>query len=908
LIIGAVLFPFWLYSWSYSKNPSSNNHGLAGLSKRLGGRSRKHRIAIVIPFVAEGPEAIPPYLELFCNAAAGSASLVDFLLIHNGVLDGYHGDKCPTNVIFISLLTMDDFSQKLLRVMDQTEDENIAVGSKDKLARILSKHIIKYPYVLVEFKPALGHIFASYLEGYSHWGYSDLDILFGDMPRAITPDELIDFDIVTYGFGDQDRLYLRGQFTFHRNEDKINQLWRSCEYLSHMDKRFADVLSGEKHLHFESAEGCYSAAILQRTDIKVKYTVKAFTDIDETDTSYSHGLYVGTGKKKDTTVLYKAGSKSDGKALARLPGTWFETKDSVYSNPSQPLQWEVGERERIPLIEKSDAKCMFWAQKQYQARLCIDDVMSTDTVFWIDGQLYKQRYERATLPGRIVTAPFFHFQEWKRYYRPTQLAGFHRSGPVSTFVLSKEGVLPIYPTEYQPEKNFIPSPLGHDIYKWHGVKGNDRQQLPSHNYCLISGPRKFPPNPPAPQCHLITSWRDKNIVEIISGAPAWTQLDIQMEVTMALTLQIQAEQAADPIIVRGLLELIAMYLNRWQGQPSVLVIHVAGATPEVMAKLRIKLGPGSDLSYYGLETCLVAAIFSSKPGTVSRRALMNMAVDAAPTRWVISGFELERGIVVSHDTAFFAHRVSRIHEGIPGSAYIVPQFGLINQENDFTLPALWKSKQAGNIQALSKLEEGSCEGGEDSEAGDDGSDIFEPLNEFWWQLTEGFVTGTDTSIDEKAIERRALALDDIQLSLIALLTESKHYNLFVMDISPILMTDNLGPGNGMLTSELAREVEEFGGKQCYNGLRLAQLAAFGYSINILAGAFALSTPATRSYAFAGVPSDSSRGASRCDGCFLFDEEHEDILEDISRDERKRPAKAVLLWDHPEDSAPLFGHT
>lgn len=245
---------------------------------------------------------------------------------------------------------------------------------------------------------------------------------------------------------------------------------------------------------------------------------------------------------------------------------------------------------------------------------------------------------------------------------------------------------------------------------------------------------------------------------------------------------------------------------------------------------------------------------------------------------------------------------------MPGSVYIVPQFGLANQENDFTLLALWKSKQAGNLQALSKFEEGSCEGGEDIEAGEDGSDIFEPLNEFWWLLTEGFITKSVGSVDEKTIERRALALDNIQMSLITLLTENKHYNLFAMDISPILMTDNTGHVNGMLTSELVREVEEFGGKQCYNGLRLAQLATLGYNVNIMAGAFALSTPATRSYAFAGIGSDESLGSSRCDGCFLFDEEHEDILEDISRDERKRPAKVTLLWDNPEGSEPLFGHT
>ena len=129
-----------------------------------------------------------------------------------------------------------------------------------------------------------------------------------------------------------------------------------------------------------------------------------------------------------------------------------------------------------------------------------------------------------------------------------------------------------------------------------------------------------------------------------------------------------------------------------------------------------------------------------------------------------------------------------------------------------------------------------------------------------------------------------------------LLSEAKHFDLFAMDSSPILMTDNMGPQSGMLASDIAREVEEFGGKQCYNALRLAQLSTYGYSVDVLAGAFALSTPNTRKLAFDYVVSNASLGASRCDGCFFFyDEKHEDILEDISMDERKRPAKASLLW-------------
>jgi hypothetical protein len=925
---------------------------------RLGGggsfqRSPKYRLAIVIPFIGEGPEAIPPYLELFCQAAGGSSSLVDFLLIHNGVLDGYRGDACPDNVRFISLQTMDNFAEALARVMEQKwsggggggQNEEVVVSmgeSKIKLAHILSKHLIKYPYVLVEFKPALGHIFADYLQGYSHWGYSDLDIVFGDLARWITVEELSEFDIVTYGYGDQERLYLRGQFTFHKNDkDRINQLWRSCTYLSKMDERFAAVMTGKESLHFESAEGCYSAVILQQNDIRVKYAVKAFTDINVHDMANSHGLYVGFGAHHDRTVVYKASKLSDNNgndnnnsmALGRVLDPWFERKDTMYANPSLPLQWETGKLESIKFNENPDAKCMFWAQQKYQSKLCIDvashKVDETDTIYWINGKLYKQRHETAEFPNQISSAPFFHFQEWKRYYRPSQLASFHRSSAAMTFALFKEGAIPIFsqalpsssslPYHYQRSANKgenqnsrLPSPLGVNLVKWKGQSGAkfDRSLLPSPTYCLLSGPRKFPPNPPAPQCQFSTSWRDDETVEIISEVPAWKRGTVNpyLHVTLALTLQITAEQAADSAAIQGLLDLVTMSIDRWQGQPCILVVHVAGATSALVSKLRVRLGPGSDLSY-ALDSCLVAAIFRKEDNVFSRKALLNMAADAAPTRWVVTGLELERGVVISQDTAFFAHRAARVHELIPGNMFVIPQFGLLSEDSEFTISSLWLSHGADEIRPLSKLDKegaGSCDVEEDKE-----DDLFAPVRDLWWELTEPFLVGRpnnkhgkDSSIsdDESVLVERASRLDNIQLSLTTLLTESKHYDLFAMDVSPIVLIDNLGPRNGMITSELARESEEFGGKQCYNGLRLAQLASMGYQVNVLAGAFAASTGSTRQLAFASITNGNSGdnkngllGSSRCDGCFFFDEKHEDILEAIARNERQRPAKAALLW-------------
>lgn len=41
--------------------------------------------------------------------------------------------------------------------------------------------------------------------------------------------------------------------------------------------------------------------------------------------------------------------------------------------------------------------------------------------------------------------------------------------------------------------------------------------------------------------------------------------------------------------------------------------------------------------------------------------------------------------------------------------------------------------------------------------------------------------------------------------------------------------------------------------------------------------------------------EDAHGASRCDACFMFDEEHDEILDDIAHDERTRVAKTVIVW-------------
>lgn len=948
------------------------------------------RIAIVLPFIGKGPESIPPYLGLFCTAAGGAAGLVDFLIFHPGVMETFAertgAHLCPTNVKFINLNSMENMARNyLLRLMDQIPEEEWELRSRDMMVRVVTHHLMSYPYALVEYKPTFGHVFADFLQDYTHWGYSDLDVVFGDLSRWITQEELTEYDIVTYGYGDQNRVYLRGQFTFHRNTHKINQLWRKCEYLSRLDQRFGKVISGEQKLKFESAEGCYSAAVLERKDIRVKYATKAFTDAQGEDPVNSHGLYIARQKLPPirktflalhprthleehqrangvkNVVVYKVKSQQDGNALLKSSPRWFEL-DKVYSNANQPLQWEVGRKEVIELSNPdSQANCMYWAQKKYQSKLCVSsNVTEHDTVFWVNGRLYKQRYENAKLDTEVATAPFFHFQEWKRYYRESQLASFRPDSEFTTFVLTKEGAIPVYPN--MPMDGIGPplwlspsikSPLGDSILHWKAGNAEiDRKLLPVRNYCLSSRPRTFPPVPPAPQCVQQVSWWDEDRVEILSMAPAWqTDLDIQSDVTLVLTLQIPIHQSSDATAMKGLLDIVIANLNRWQGQAAILLFHVAvedeSQQDDVIALMESRfkedsgtsakssglgasegfIGEESDVKpLFGIDSCLIAAIFANlaedeernrnkKPvppvtSVVSRKALLNMATDAVPTRWYVSGIELERGIVLSNDAAFFSHRAALSHQVIPGNIFFIPQWALDVDDDDYDVLTLSNMmefhEKDGIIKEPIDFEVDQCED-DGQQRKENPEKVFDEVTSMWWELTDNILNDESSYIkNEDLTEKRARIQNDLQVGLAELLTSEKHYALFAMDESPILLTDNQGPYNGMLTHEMTREVEEFGGLRCYNALRMAQLATMGYSFNVLPGAFAASTRTSRSAAYwNGLPEgdrgeeDDIIGASRCDGCFMFDEDHEVVLENISRDERKRPAKAAVLWEEPD---------
>lgn len=208
------------------------------------------RVACLIPYIGS---SLPPWFDAFAFTAQSSAPLFDYFIFVTEVPDR----ELPSNVKLIRMLPA-DLHDRIARI------DNKKSTLKEFERTVLSVKLLieRFPYVLVEFKPCFGYIFADYIQPYSHWAIADLDVLVGNTHNAITPEMLNQYDIYTSSFGDNFRFYMRGQLTIHNNNDYTNNLWRGCRHLSHLSDRLQTFYnSGMRSWNFQSAEGCYSAVV-----------------------------------------------------------------------------------------------------------------------------------------------------------------------------------------------------------------------------------------------------------------------------------------------------------------------------------------------------------------------------------------------------------------------------------------------------------------------------------------------------------------------------------------------------------------------------------------------------------------------------------------------------------------------
>ncbi|KAJ3145293.1 hypothetical protein HDU86_001102 [Geranomyces michiganensis] len=135
---------------------------------------------------------------------------------------------------------------------------------RNELRTAVDKSLRNNGNPLVQLRPVYGDLFAPWINSRrcSTWAWADLDTLWGDLPGLVNaPLLLSDSDVFTISFGDENRVYTRGQFTAfnHAQTPAVDAAWRRCSDLANMERAIAFF---EREGWAALDEGCSANAVI----------------------------------------------------------------------------------------------------------------------------------------------------------------------------------------------------------------------------------------------------------------------------------------------------------------------------------------------------------------------------------------------------------------------------------------------------------------------------------------------------------------------------------------------------------------------------------------------------------------------------------------------------------------------
>lgn len=141
---------------------------------------------IIIPYFG----TFPSFFQLFLDSCAFNPNFT--WLIHT---DSEQVFDVPKNVI-IKKVIFSDFKKKIQERFDFEIE-------------------IFRPHKLCDFKVAYGYIFEDEIKDYDYWGHGDLDLLYGNLDKFVSP--LIN--------ADYDKIYSLGHLSLYKNTFEINRVF-----------------------------------------------------------------------------------------------------------------------------------------------------------------------------------------------------------------------------------------------------------------------------------------------------------------------------------------------------------------------------------------------------------------------------------------------------------------------------------------------------------------------------------------------------------------------------------------------------------------------------------------------------------------------------------------------------------
>jgi hypothetical protein len=403
------------------------------------------KVGIIVPYVGD---SLPNWFDAFCVAASTSSNLYEWIiLITNAPMR-----PTPPNIRLVRI-TLEDFSKRVASL-----DESISIstsistttsteqaqadldgGTEEEEEDVNIKHIQhllnNYAYMIVELKPCFGFMFSDLLTEYSHWGYADIDQLPGRLQNLLSIDMLNSYDILTTSFGDNFRMYTRGQFTIHKNIPFLTNLWKSCNHLSKIGERLRIYKDSDyKKWQFHSAEGCYARVIADRNDLSLFVSASQLSDAAGGKTEEKESFLIGNSLFRcyHEPILNVGGSRGshsiDRTSLKHVVDHILLDKHFLNGHP----------KEVLPLT-REEYMCAYWLPPEFQ--VCLSKVSATRDILFVNGKISVDVDDVHVPISSCREGSTMHFQGWKkRYYH-----FFARAPPLNahSLVITDTGFIPL---------------------------------------------------------------------------------------------------------------------------------------------------------------------------------------------------------------------------------------------------------------------------------------------------------------------------------------------------------------------------------------------------------------------------------------------------------------------------------
>lgn len=172
-----------------------------------------NNLALIITYLGE----FPTYFPFFLQSCQHNPD-VDFIIYTDADTSAY---TSAPNVRFVPL-TLDDFNRRA------TEKFGFPVS-------------ITKAYKLCDIKPMYGFLYEEQLTTYSHWGYCDVDMIFGPLTSTFTAAQLDAYDVIS-----SHPRYMSGAFSIYRNKPEITRLFMQS-------KDWKRVLKEDQNFYFDEA-------------------------------------------------------------------------------------------------------------------------------------------------------------------------------------------------------------------------------------------------------------------------------------------------------------------------------------------------------------------------------------------------------------------------------------------------------------------------------------------------------------------------------------------------------------------------------------------------------------------------------------------------------------------------------